>query len=207
MELKKFGFAYIIGDKGSGKTTLATAMAKIDHDAGAPVYLNYPVSFTAKSNYTAANGLPESMTAEEIVEDFNTDPQKFHGATIVFDEAHRGFSARKFFQQSNNSLVDFVSMLRKLKATLVLVSQKFRKVDKWVREDAEYIIAMEAEHPELEHNEHFYMRVYDQNSGSVHGFLHPDRISWEGWFHGKQYFKLYDTDLIIGFNKNYQKKQ
>ena len=201
MNLKKFGFAYIIGNKGSGKTALATAMAYIDFLSGAPTYLNYPVGFKARSNVIDDNGLPSSLSSEDIIELFNEDPLKLRGATVVFDEAQMAASSRNFFAKSNKKLVEFIAMLRKLKCTLVITSQKFKKVDKWVREDAEYIITMEPENPELEENENFWMEVYDQTANTLEGFLHDDRMTFSGWFHGREIFKLYDTDALISYEK------
>lgn len=199
--LKKFGFAYIIGNKGSGKTVFATAMAYIDFLSGAPVYLNYPVGFKARSNDIDEHGLPSSMSSEDIIELFNENPRAFRGSTVVFDEAQMAASSRSFFAKSNKKLVEFIAMLRKLKCTLIITSQKYKKVDKWVREDAEFVIVMEPEHPELEENENFWFEVYDQQADSLMGFLHEERLVNSGWFHGREIFKLYDTDALISYEK------
>ena len=200
-DLKKFGFAYIIGDKGSGKTVFATALAYIDNLNGAPVYLNYAVGFEARSNIRDENELPSSLSSQDIVELFKEDPRNFRGSTVVFDEAQMSASSRSFFAKSNKKLVEFIAMLRKLKCTLIITSQKYKKVDKWVREDAEYIIVMEAENRDRERNENFWFEVFDQQANSLMGFLHEERLVNQGWFHGKEIFKLFDTDALISYEK------
>ena len=205
--LKQHGVAYILGPKGSGKSTLATRLAKDDHDKGYPVFLNYPVIFDAVSNIYRKDGSIDSMTGEDIIEVFNANPNRYYGATVVLDEAQTVASSRNFFAASNKTLVDFIAMARKLKLTLLLVSQKFKKVDKWVREDAEMIIVMEAEYPEREDNVNFYMRIFDQNANTTKGFLHPDRCIWEGWFHGQGSFELFDTDTLIAYTQSQKAKK
>lgn len=177
------GVIYIIGDKGSGKSTMAVGLAKIEYDAGSKVVSNFALNF----NHIY-------MTIKDMAE----LPDELINAVIIIDEAHMGANARTPFNKDNQQLISLVSQLRKMQSKILLISQKYKKVDKQIREDADYVITMFKYDIYSDDNEWFKYIIWDQKNTTNSVFGQELK---RGWMYGPPIFPLFDTRTRIHADK------
>ncbi|MDD4972484.1 MAG: hypothetical protein PHT07_23890 [Paludibacter sp.] len=173
---------YLIeGSYGSGKTLLATRIAKYYPGL---VLSNYPLLLP---NYRELS-LPDVPNIEEQ-------------ALIILDEAYKYIRSRLSGSSAiNNAMSDLLFQSRKISKDFVLTEQLNRTIDVNFRELADYIV--QAYHlDEFRPTERFRYEVYDGHTGDRLG-VYDMSLHW-----AKTYlYPLYDTLYKIETNKDMGKE-
>lgn len=122
-------FIAIVGDRGSGKTNLLTALMKHEFDTfGRRIVGNYQINFPSKF-----------MTFDEV----RKLPPEIRDSTIGLDELGLGADSYEFFSKANKEISELIFELRKLHAKAWYTVQRFNLIAKRLRDQTDGFILME----------------------------------------------------------------
>jgi len=174
----------IVGRRGEGKSAILANIAEVDHSEGKKIVSNFDLSFPHIK-----------MTFAELI----LLPEELQDATVVFDEFQVGAGARNALRNSNKSINQFITQLRKRNIVLYFATQNFKYVDIDVRNQTDYILTTEKISKDKK-DHRFKVSVVDRNDmtetryGSV-----INTFMWDA----TELFKrnVYDTNEIINFGE------
>ena len=181
-------FTAIIGDPGSGKSNLMTAILYDAHDNGTPVVANYLLRFPYRQ-----------MPFSEMV----TLPEDLQDCIIGADELPTAADSYEFLMSGPKNMAKLVSQLRKRNATCVYTAQRENMIAKRLRQLTTAFIVMEdvdkgrmtdpvTGEEARSHRDvclgFFRMKMYDDRKR---------RVGNAKIFDGRDYWTLYDTTQII----------
>lgn len=160
---------YIVGNRGAGKTSLATYYA-LKFQYIKPIFANYRI----KCN---------NFTLIEPVDLFDKMPNE---CLIILDEIQNIVEARRSSSEMNITIDDIFNQSRKTGFDIIGTSIFYKASDLRFREQAEYIIEAEIRFDEFDD---FYYTYYYQN-GSERLFSYPYTWMYKYIF---PYFNTYET--------------
>ncbi len=163
----------IVGERGDGKTLLATGLATLYQKSGMSLISNYGFKSIPFRQMSFAQFVSE---AEDIFD-----------AVCVFDEFHVGADAYKWWNQKVNIITTFLTQLRKRNVILILTTQRFDTIASRARKLVDYIYQVE----KGENEGDVYCEVHDMRLPNDEDFVRAFV------FQGKDFFGEYDTNEII----------
>lgn len=122
-------FVAIIGDAGSGKTTLMTAILYQSWQSGSKVISNYHLT-----------GIPHTLMA---FSQLATLPPEITGSVIGMDELGKGADSYEFFSAQSQKLTTLVSQSRKRHCVVYFTVQRFNLIAKRLRQQVSGFILMD----------------------------------------------------------------
>lgn len=167
MGAERMTLTSIIGDVGTGKTLLATALALKDNRK---IYSNY------KINSDRYERLEPSMLVEI------NEP-----SLIIMDEAYMWLEARTSSKNLNRYISYLLFQSRKSKQEYIITAQLFGTVDLRFREMSDYIILADRSEGNIIDGDFVY-KVFKQSN--IHSCIRSFSISYEK---AVDIFKYYDT--------------
>lgn len=169
----------LVGTRGSGKTNLATAIAKEFSDSGFSIWSNYHLI-----------DIPFKKLTKEIM---LTLPPELTNAVILIDEIHVWADAYRFWSKTSNALTMLITQLRKRKIIFIYTTQYEEQIAKRIRKGTDYLITCFQMNRNLEfaHLPEGYLNLYVLDVQDP--YATPVKIA----FDGRDYFKYYDTDEVI----------
>lgn len=161
----------VIGEFGTGKTNLLTAIAKIN-DGKRKIY----------ANFTLYDLEFETIDIDDLAE----FPEWVHDCVILLDEGHVGANIYDVFEERIHDFAEFITQIRKRKVFIFFTTQFFDRVAKPLRIYTKYIFLME---PTV-YEGVSYVSLLDKN--------YPEKpIYSQKVFDGRPYWGYYDTTEII----------
>ena len=172
----------ILGRRGHGKTTLLALIGEDDYNSGKLVITNFWVSYPHIE-----------MSYSDIV----LLPKVLQNATVLLDEMQVGAGSRTALKKTNQDINRFITQLRKRNIVLYYTTQKFKFVDKDVRDQTDYIITTERTDLENEYK----VIVFDRNDFEDSAFGSVINVYT---FDATDIYdrKLFDTKQLISFGKD-----
>ena len=184
----------IIAKKGWGKTARMTHLLYEDYKAGAKVITNYETVFSDKV-----------LTMVEIMDMILDDDSDLFNASIGLDEIHTGADSRDFLSASNKAFSMFFTQLRKRNIVLYYTTQHVKQIDVRLRRLTDYILHISPS--PLYYGDNY---KYEKNPivfyWQLRSAMEWDEILAEAEWDARDFFKkkLYDTNEIVGFDKNHK---
>lgn len=171
-------FTGIIGESGSGKSSLETAYLYDAYLKGVKVFANYQLYFP----FTY-------MTFQEMIE----LPEEIEGGILGMDELQKGADSYEFFSKPSKKLTTFVSEFRKREFRGIYTVPRFRWVALRLREITGQFILTE----DIDKNKPSHTR--ENCDAKFHlTYLDDDlEIINERDFDGKPFQHLYNDKFII----------
>lgn len=172
-------FTGILGDPGTGKTSLMTHFLYCAYKAGHPVIANYHLKF--KATY---------MTFKELAA--SVGDEKLRRAIIGIDELSEGADSYNWLDMQPRQITKLVSQLRKMEAQVFYNDQRFNKVIKRLRDITDGFFLMDdndAPHPNKD-----YQCACIFNVIALDKYFHK---TGEFTFRGVGVHGLYDSKEII----------
>lgn len=180
-------FTAILGDRGSGKTNLLTAILKDEWDTYqrkpiADYHLKFPHVYMSFADFRKA---------------LQTDRELIRGRMIGFDEMSEGADSYEFFTKETKEITRFASQIRKLEAVCFYNDQRFGKVAKRLRDQTDKFMLMEDmdahpwEDPRI-HRKHCEGQFRVQRANEFGEPIGKPKV-----FDGKPYWNLYSTHEMI----------
>lgn len=191
-------FVAILGDRGSGKTNLLTALLKYERDSfKRRIVANYTLRFP----YTR-------RTFEQVC----AIPPELQGSAIGLDELGLGADSYKFWSKAAEKMAELIFELRKLHAKAFYTVQRFGLITVRLREQTDgYIMMDDPDRDVMWKDDPNGNRVYVADHREVcqgvfdaRFFDRDRRFVKHRKFDGRPYWDLYDTDELIrkvGSNK------
>lgn len=171
-----FSVSAVIGDFGSGKTNLLTAIAKMN-DGKRQIFAN----FTLKDiDYKPID-----------IDDLAKFPEWVHDCVILLDEGHVGANIYDVFEERIHDFAEFITQIRKRKVFMFWSSQIFDRVAKPLRLYTKYVFQME---PTMFDGVSYVTLVDIHNQAQV---IYSRQI-----FDGRPFWGYFDTNEIIHRKKN-----
>lgn len=171
----------LVGRRGSGKSTTTTALAKEYSNNGVTVFCNYKLK-----------GIPY---IEVDPDDLSTFPDWLRDGVLILDEAHAKLDAYDFFKTTVKDASLFVTQTRKLKITLILVTQNWLQLPVRFRRLTDYVFQLT---PIKEYDAKLKKRVYVGSEVDVFDVTDKDEEYLTTFYiDGVKVFKYFDTDEII----------
>lgn len=175
----------IVGRRGWGKSAILAKIAEIDQALGKKIVSNFDLSFPHIR-----------MTFSELI----LLPEELQDATVVFDEFQVGAGARNALRNSNKTINQFITQLRKRNIILYFATQNFKYVDIDVRGQTDYILTTEPVDKLNKEDHRFKISIIDRNliTDSKYGTTINNYI-WDA----EEMFKrnIYNTNEIINFGE------
>lgn len=131
----------IVGNKGSGKTLLLTALGCYELEHGKTVFATYHISFVSSDGRRI-----EKVDIGRIAEEFETGkrPKLPMGqGLLLMDEGYRGMDSYHSRSKANLIIVDFVMQARKVGLDCYYTTQRFKRLDVNLRLVMDYKILAE----------------------------------------------------------------
>ena len=173
LRLRKLPYSVnaIIGDFGTGKTNLLTAIAKMN-DGVRKIFANFTLY---EIEYTPID-----------IDDLAKFPDWVHDCVILLDEGHIGANIYDVFEERIHDFAEFITQIRKRHVFMFWTTQIFDRVAKPLRLYTKYVFQMEA----TEYEGISYVALLDyKNYGAV---IYANKV-----FDGRPYWDMYNTDEII----------
>lgn len=124
-------FVGLIGNRGSGKTNLMTALLKDYADAGEPVVANYKLNFPSVT-----------MSFEDILTLITKHPERAQGLRLGIDELGRKADSYDFFRKDVRDITFLVQQCRKFGIKFLYTVQRWRNIALRLREQTDGFIMM-----------------------------------------------------------------
>ena len=171
----------VIGEFGTGKTNLLTAIAKVN-DGKRRIFANFTLY---------------EMEFDPIdIDDLAEFPEWVHDCVILLDEGHVGANIYDVFEERIHDFAEFITQIRKRKVFIFFTTQFFDRVAKPLRIYTKYIFLMEP----TQYEGVSYVSLLDKNN--------PERPIYSNKiFDGRPYWNYYDTTEIIHRKKKQEKTQ
>lgn len=171
-----FSVNAIIGDFGSGKTNLMTAIAKINVGKR-DIY----------ANFTLFNIPYKPIDIDDLAE----FPEWVRDCVILLDEGHVGANIYDVFEERIHDFAEFITQIRKRRVFLFFTTQIFDRVAKPLRIYTKYVFQMVPS----AYQGISYVTLLDR-----HDMNNPIYVNKP--FDGRPYWDLFDTEEIIHRKKN-----
>jgi len=181
-------FFGIIGDRGSGKTNLLTAILHDQYANGKTIISNFHLSFP----YTLMGFSDLIKLGPEI-----------HRATIGMDELGRGADSYDFFLHDVRRITTLISEIRKRECIVWYTVQRWNLIAKRLRDQTDgFILCVDAD------------QGHPPEKGRCQGlfnltFINSDfHVVRRARFDGRPFWDMYDTEEIIwGYQEQPKKKK
>lgn len=188
----------VVGDRGSGKTTLTVGWAITYINQGYNVFSNIILFKNSKdkqlfiktghSKYILKH--PNYYYIENIANYVSKYPEELKNGYIIMDEAHVGGDAYNFLKTDVQGLTQFITQIRKRNLTLIFITQVFASVVKRLRQQTNYIFEVYNVNINNEIVKGYSeIRVYD-----VRNFY---KLISNKIYDNSKYFDYFDTNQVI----------
>lgn len=175
----------ILGNQGSGKTLFLVERAYHHYKMGKTIYSNVHLNFPYKQ-----------LDYNKIIN------CELKDGVIILDEGHLLLSNRRSMSSHSIKITDsFIGQCRKQNLILMISTQRPRKIDVKIREEADRIytcerwVCINGAFSKIEHNQNFSKKTTVMIK--VHILSTYDNKEGEYYFVGNKYFDMYDTFQII----------
>lgn len=193
-------FIAITGKLGSGKSLLATNMAKDYARKKRRVVANFPIDFSTFRDVPARHScevLPDKPTSSDLLALGRGGENEHKAGLLIVDEGARWLNARSWSGQDRDKVIDWLLHSRKLGWDVVVIVQHHNMLDKQVREGLMELVVR------CQRFDRLRVPVLGLKLPQLHlavaryGVLPHDPVAFRRFYHPKSMAKAYDTQAIF----------
>lgn len=180
----------IIGEPGSGKTNLMTAILRENQQDGEKIIANYKLAFPFRL-----------MPFSEMAKFKHTGIRR---AKIGMDELGKGADSYDFLSSNNRKITTLTAEIRKFECQVFYTVQRWRWIVKRIRDRTDYFILLQDQDRDTPHkpgkytcNGLFNVFILNTDLEIQNPFDRGTRKHIPAVFDGKPYRHLYDDKEVI----------